>query len=244
MIPKPAQNHLYSQNFRPISILSHISKLFERILHSRITAIVNDTNLLPHHKFGFRKGHGSNSLSYWNPLFNNFNHTTGVLLDVSKAFDRVWHKGLLCKLQQFNIPDYYISLIKSFLTNLTFRVPYERSITNPRPILAGVPQGLEVPVTLLYNIYTTDLPTNPHSMLSTLTDDTAVPSLLRTSILHSFPHNVTSRKLKIGQSTGGSKLARTKQSECISLVEEANSQSTSLYKTTKVQLKTRLNTSE
>lgn len=63
-----------------------------------------------------------------------------VSLDVEKAFDKVWHPGLLYKLIQMEIPDQFIKLIKSFLTNRSFQIKLKNTLSKPRPIKADIPQ--------------------------------------------------------------------------------------------------------
>jgi len=76
-------------------------------------------------------------------IASGFNHkeATGVLLDVSKAFARVWHKGLLIKMLDAGFPINQVKLVRSFLTARKFRVKTEGVCSTYREIEAGVPQG-------------------------------------------------------------------------------------------------------
>jgi hypothetical protein len=105
--------------------------------------------------------------------FNENAFTIGVFLDVEKAFDRVWHKGLIAKLIRQRFPDCYIRLLASFLTERTFQVSCEGATSTPRDINAGVPQGSTLSP-LLYALYTADIPTTLHCEMATFADDTAM----------------------------------------------------------------------
>jgi len=120
MIPKPGKNPLFPQNYRPITLLSTLSKVLEKILHARLHHHVETNSLLPPHQFGIRR-HYDTQLQLVRVVdqlttgFNDFAHTIGIFLDVEKAFDRVWHKGLFTKLHLLQIPDTYVHLLHSYL---------------------------------------------------------------------------------------------------------------------------------
>lgn len=95
----------------------------------------------------------------------------GSFLDISQAFDRVWHEGLLYKVK-VKLPIFY-SLLKSYLKNRHFLIKYEDAITGLYPVRAGVPQG-SVLEPLLYLIYIADLPVNNATITGTFADDTAI----------------------------------------------------------------------
>ena len=95
-----------------------------------------------------------------------------ILLDVEKAFDRVWHEGLLYKLINNKFSPYLIKIIKSFLENRKFRVMIEGKLSATNTIPYGVPQGA-VNSPTLYNIYTHDIPHQRHTQLALYADDTA-----------------------------------------------------------------------
>jgi hypothetical protein len=84
----------------------------------------------------------------------------------------VWHTGLLYKLR-LSFPLNYFILLKSYLTNRHFRVKVDNEFSDLLPIHAGVPQG-SVLGSLLYLLYTSDLPSSPDTTTATFADDTAV----------------------------------------------------------------------
>jgi retron-type reverse transcriptase len=173
LIPKPGKDHLFPQNHRPISLLPVISKLFERLLLSRISPFLE--GFIRPEQFGFRRGHSTTQqlVRVVNSLVDNHNVnlcSVAVLLDVSKAFDKVWHEGLLFKLSESPIPTAAVHLLKSYLQGRTFQTTVEGKLSTVRQVEAGVPQG-SVLGPVLYLIYTNDMPTIPGVTLSLYADD-------------------------------------------------------------------------
>ncbi|GFV65726.1 RNA-directed DNA polymerase from mobile element jockey [Trichonephila clavipes] len=101
---------------------------------------------------------------------------TGILfLDTAKAFDKIWHDGLLIKLIRLDFPAPLIKSIYSFLTHRSLRVRVDRILSSPRPIRSGLPQGsLSSP--LLFTLYVNDISQTDSSHLAMFADDTAVIS--------------------------------------------------------------------
>jgi hypothetical protein len=93
-------------------------------------------------------------------------------LDISKAFDKVWHTGLLYKLRQ-SLPLNYFLLLKSYLNYRHFRVKVGNEYSDLLPVHAGVSQG-SILGALLYLLYTSDLPSSPDITTATFADDTAI----------------------------------------------------------------------
>ncbi|GBN23224.1 RNA-directed DNA polymerase from mobile element jockey, partial [Araneus ventricosus] len=127
MFPKPNQNHKLPDSYRPISLLSNIGKIFEKLLLNRIKIHCEENRIIPDEQFGFKEKHSCTHqlLRVTNTIVHGFNikhYTGGVFLDVRKAFDRMWHHGLIAKMISAKFPDYLISIIHSFLTNRTFQV--------------------------------------------------------------------------------------------------------------------------
>ena len=93
--------------------------------------------------------------------FNNKKMTIGVFLDVEKAFDRVWHAGLLNKLKKLKMKPYLIRWIASFLSDRTIYIKTGNSFSDPFSPLFGVPQGSPLSP-ILFIIYVSDIykPTN------------------------------------------------------------------------------------
>jgi len=173
-IPKPGKDHKNPESYRPIALLSSLSKIYERLILSYIQNSLH--NKIRPEQFSYRPEHSSTLLltKLTHQLSQNFNNdlnTASIFLDVEKAFDRVWHEGLLYKLSLTNIPPEIIHIIKSFLTDRTFITKIDDSFSTLRKIRAGVPQGSCLSPTL-YLIYINDIPTTPKTHLSLFADDT------------------------------------------------------------------------
>lgn len=182
MLPKPGKKPEELNSYRPISLLPTLSKAFEKLLLKRMLPILENKNLIPDHQFGFRTGHGT--IEQVHRIVKKISHAletksylTTAFLDVSQAFDKVWHKGLLYKLKN-TLPYPFFSLLKSYLTERYFLVQQQDEYTHLQPIKSGVPQG-SVLGPVLYLLYTADLPSSINTEIATFADDTAVLSLHR-----------------------------------------------------------------
>ena len=119
-VPKPYKPDTDPNSYRPISLLSTLGKLFERILAARRTSFVNQRHLLPHTQFGFCKKHSTVSqlariTDYISHGYNLHKHSGMVFLDLDKAYDTVWIHGLLYKLIVFQLPTYLLFILKEYL---------------------------------------------------------------------------------------------------------------------------------
>ena len=111
-------------------------------------------------------------------IYSDFDHNPssevrGNFLDISKAFDKVWHNGLLYRLESFGISGNLLKLFHSYLNNRQQRVVLNGQCSKWAPILAGVPQGSMLG-TLLFLIYINDLPENRKSSAKLFADDTSL----------------------------------------------------------------------
>ena len=171
-------------NYRPISLLCITSKVLERIVHRRVMHHISP--YLPDHQSGFRPRDGttlqlsrlvhqiSGDLDAGHKVFSCF-------FDLSKAFDRVWHQGLLAKLDHFGVRGHLLRWFEVYLTSRRQRVRVGNSMSDWLAVPAGVPQG-SVLGPLLFLIYTIDLPhacTNAHVICSQFADDTALIATAR-----------------------------------------------------------------
>lgn len=179
-IPKPGKNHQLPENHRPISLLSTPAKIYERIILTRLTDHLDENQTIPDEQFGFRPTLSSElqTLRIVEKISESLEKkdtTAAIFLDVSKAFDKVWHDGLIYKLIRAQIPRKFVKLIECYLKNRTFQVKVENCLSQTRRTTAGVPQG-SVLGPVLYNIYTSDLPRTPGTELALYADDTAITS--------------------------------------------------------------------
>jgi hypothetical protein len=102
----------------------------------------------------------------------NRQYYTAVFLDVSQAFDKVWHPGLLIKIKRL-LPLQYFNLLKSYLSERQFETKFNAETLSRFHIHSGVPQG-SILGPLLYVLYTSDLPTSRRTMLGKFADDSAL----------------------------------------------------------------------
>ena len=109
------------------------------------------------------------------PAFEEFpsRETRAVFLDISKAFDKVWHDGLLFKLKSYGISGCLFSVLEDFLDNRQQRVVLNGKNSNWSPVTAGVPQG-SVLGPLFFLIYINDLVDNVSSEAKLFADDTSL----------------------------------------------------------------------
>ena len=144
-IPKPGKDPTNPSSYRPISLLSAVSKVFERLILYRLLEFVEEHNIFAPEQFGFRKGHSAvhqlvrvENFIHRNKMLSN--NTAMALLDVEKAFDNVWHDGLIHKMVQANIPGYLTRIIRNYLGNRTFKVHLAGATSEAHAIPTGVPQ--------------------------------------------------------------------------------------------------------
>ena len=160
MIPKPMKDHSQPENFRPISLLNTLSKLCERVNRWLL-----NNNIITNYQSGFSKGKQTNDhlFRFIESTLVGFNRglskgfkTGAIFIDIEKAFDNVWHTGLLYKLNKYSIPNYLGHWLKDYLTNRTFQVKCDGKLSINQTIQAGVPQGSVLGPTL-FNIFFNDI---------------------------------------------------------------------------------------
>ena len=117
LIAKPGKNSESVTSYRPINLLPVLSKVCEKLIIKRLNKILAVKKIIPDHQFGFRSNHST--IEQVNRVtveirnaFEKNKYGTSVFLDVAQAFDKVWHDGLLLKLQRF-LPNNLFNLLKS-----------------------------------------------------------------------------------------------------------------------------------
>ena len=165
-------------SYRPISLLPTLGKLLEKIILARIKSEGKVEELLNESQYGFRNSR-STVMQLTRVVFDiannlNQNRSTGALfLDIEKAFDTVWHDGLIYKLNEHKIPKYLINIICSFLMERSFKVKVASELSSLKSQVAGVPQG-SILGPVLFIIFNNDIITNKNTKIALFADDTCV----------------------------------------------------------------------
>ena len=172
------------KNYRPISLLPICGKIFEKIIFNSLYAYLHTNNLTTKNQSGFRPGDSTtNQLLYLlDEIHQAFDSTESrevraVFLDISKAFDKVWHEGLIFKLEQNGVSGNILKLFQNYLINRKQRVILNGSTSNYSNIESGVPQG-SVLGPLLFLVYINDLERNIKSNVKFFADDTMLFSIV------------------------------------------------------------------
>ncbi len=152
-------------NYRPISVLPNLSKLFEYLLHDQISFFLEDNMILNDCQFGFRRYHNTThaTLNFVNNILQSFNSNNNFLalfIDFRKAFDMINHNILLQKLEHYyNFENSSILLLNDYLNDRSFFVSINDSISTSFPINHGVPQGSVLGPTL-FSLFLNDFFSN------------------------------------------------------------------------------------
>ena len=175
-----------AENYRPISLTSHIIKIFERLIRKHIVKHLEENDIICKNQHGFQKSKSclTQLLPHIDIILKNLQNdmdTDVIYLDYAKAFDKVDHQILLLKLNAYGIRGKLLKWLQSYLSNRTQTVVVNGHHSYPEIVKSGVPQGTVLgPV--LFIIYLNDLQTCiKHSITSSFADDTRLKKTIQTT---------------------------------------------------------------
>jgi endonuclease/exonuclease/phosphatase family metal-dependent hydrolase len=166
-------------NYRPVSLTPIIAKIMEKSIRDALLAHMRQHKLLSKRQYGFISGRSTllqllTVLEKWTDELDKGNIVDVIFLDFKKAFDKVPHTRLICKLRHYGFSGSILLWIESFLQGRTQRVVYQQTHSDWREVKSGVPQG-SVLGPILFIIYVNSLPNQvEHSDVFLFADDTKV----------------------------------------------------------------------
>ena len=171
-----------AKNYHPVSLLSVVSKVFEKLVNNRIVDHLEKCDLFSDFQHGFRSSRSTADLlavvsDRIARAFNRSGNTQDLALDISKAFDSVWYTGLLHKLKSYGISGQIFGLISSFLSNRQLQVVLDGKSSQEYPVNGGVPQGFILGPTLFLLNIINDLLDDVTSNIAISADDILLSTL-------------------------------------------------------------------
>jgi len=177
------------KNYRPISLLPVCGKIFEKIIFNNLYNHLTTHNLITKNQSGFRPGDSTTNqlIDLVDEIHHAFDSTKSlevraIFLDISKAFDKVWHDGLIFKMRQNGVSGRLLKLFQNYLNNRKQRVVLNGFSADYSTIESGVPQG-SVLGPLLFLIYINDLERNIKSNVNFFADDTMLFSIVNDPVI-------------------------------------------------------------
>jgi len=175
-------------NYRPVSLTCVCCKVMEHVVLSHLNRFITDNNLLSNLQHGFRRGFSCETqlvltVNDWMSVLNNRGQVDAILLDFSKAFDKVSHPKLLLKLKSYGIQGKTLDWIKAFLCNRFQFVSVSGSHSDIVSVTSGVPQGSVLGPTL-FLLFINDIVYQTNSTLRLFADDCIVYRKIDSSVDH------------------------------------------------------------
>ena len=170
------------KNYRPLSLLPICGKILERLMFNEMFEFFIENKLISSSHSGLKPGNSciNQLLSITHEIYSSFDEdleVRSVFLDISKAFDEVWHDGIIFKLTQNGISGNLLNLLRDFLNDRKQRVVLNGQFSTWKSVNAGVPQG-SILGPLLFLIYINDLTEGLSSNAKHFADDTSLFSVI------------------------------------------------------------------
>ena len=165
-------------SYRPISLTSCLGKIAERMVNNRLYHWLEENKILNKNQAGFRKKSRTEDQLFRmiQNIIDGFQEgktTTAVFIDLQQAYDRVWKKGLLLKMQKMGIHGKMLSWIQAFLSNRTIQTTFDKATSGKLTVEEGLPQGSSLSCTL-FLIFINDLPDLQGVKIALFADDLVI----------------------------------------------------------------------
>lgn len=173
-IPKRGKKCM-PQNYRPVSLLSIISKVMERVINDELIKYLESQRIISDRQYGFRRQRSTGDLlayvtHIWTSAMEKHGESKAIALDISKAFDRVWHAALMNKLIAYGLPEKLRGWMGSFLASRVIQVVVDGITSDRVHVNAGVPQGSILSPTL-FLLHINDLLSSTDNKIFGFADD-------------------------------------------------------------------------
>ena len=164
--------------YRPISLLSVISKVMESSVHKQLQRYLLRHNLISNKQYGFRPNHSTADLltvlsQTWNNILDKGGEVYAVALDIKGAFDQVWHNGLCAKLLSKGVTGHLHIWLQNYLQGRSIKVVLSGQSSSPLPINASVPQG-SILGPLLFSVFIDDVVEQCNNNIYLYADDSTI----------------------------------------------------------------------
>lgn len=160
--PKPNKDHSDPKNYRPISLLSVLGKILEKLINKKLKEYLEVNKLLPESQAGFRPKRSTQDqlLKLCHEVIHSIQTgcvAVATFFDVQKAFDKVIHEGFVLKCKRIGLSEVTTALLANYLNNRTTKIKLNGILSEAIQLKAGTPQGAIISPTL-FNIWVYDIP--------------------------------------------------------------------------------------
>ena len=145
-------------NYRPISIIATVAKIFEKIIYDQLYEYFTDNNLLAHCQSGFRSLHSTltaliEATNSWSVNIDNGLVNGVIFIDLKKAFDTIDHSLLIRKLHKYGVDTSSLKWFESYLCDRSQKCSINGHLSGVAPLSCGVPQGSNLGTTPIFSLH-------------------------------------------------------------------------------------------